>query len=99
MFPGTLTHCRDRKRAKLLKYAERVWGLVKSDENTRIRVAIEKTDEFFRGLGVGTRLADYGVLGDACQIVAERFTRRTKPLSEHGDLKARDVEAILTLRA
>ena len=40
VMPGVLRHQRDRKRAKLLQYAERVWNLRDGDENARIEQAI-----------------------------------------------------------
>jgi hypothetical protein len=58
--PGVMQHQRGWKRKKLLQYAERVWGL-KGAEEACIDQAISKTEEFFRSLGVGTRLADYRI--------------------------------------
>jgi NADP-dependent alcohol dehydrogenase len=52
---------REAKRAKLLQYAERVWGLREGDEDARIDAAIERTEAFFRQMGVPTRLPDYGL--------------------------------------
>jgi NADP-dependent alcohol dehydrogenase len=98
VYPGMIMHTRERKRKKLLQYAERVWQLTRSDKNARILEAIEKTDAFFRFLGVGTRLTDYGVPADASKIVADRLSKG-KPLGENADIKPADVEAILTLRA
>lgn len=98
IFPGTMRHLRERKRQKLLQYARRVWGIVEGDEDARIEAAIAKTEEFFRSLGVGTRLADYNIPAEAGKQVAERLGKRGRPLGERGDVKPSDVEAIIALR-
>ncbi len=53
------------KHAKLLQYAERVWGITEGDNEQRIDAAIAKTREFFEAAGVRTRLSDYQ-LGTEC---------------------------------
>jgi NADP-dependent alcohol dehydrogenase len=61
VLPGMLRVRREAKRAKLLQYAERVWDLRAGNEDERIDAAIERTEAFFRQMGVATRLADYGL--------------------------------------
>jgi NADP-dependent alcohol dehydrogenase len=99
IFPGTMRHMRDRKRQKLLQYAKRVWGLADGEEDARIEAAIDKTEEFFRSLGVGTRLKDYNIPAEAGKLVAERLAKRGRPIGERGDVKPGDVEAIIASRA
>ncbi|MBU4272632.1 MAG: iron-containing alcohol dehydrogenase [Planctomycetes bacterium] len=98
VLPGMLRQQRERKRAKLLQYAERVWQLCDGDEDARVAQAIERTEEFFRSLGVGTRLSDYDIPGDAVGTVASRLEKRGVKLGEHGDLEKKDLVKILTLR-
>ena len=87
ILPNMLRARREEKRAKLLQYAERVWGLAGGDDDTRIEAAIARTEQFFVKMGVGTRLADYG-LGPDCvapvikALEAHRMTR----LGEHRDV-------------
>jgi NADP-dependent alcohol dehydrogenase len=69
VLPAMLRERREAKRAKLLQYAARVWGLVDGDEDARIEAAIVRTEEFFRSVGVPTRLSDYGVGKDAVAAV------------------------------
>ena len=98
VLPGVMYHERERKREKLLQYAERVWGLVEGSEEERIGAAIERTDRFFRETGCPTRLSDYGIKSDTCQGVAERLERRDVSLGEHKEIRADAIEAILQLR-
>lgn len=59
VLPVMLQQRREAKHAKLLQYAERVWGLSSGSEAQRIDAAIVRTRDFFEGLGVKTRLGDY----------------------------------------
>jgi NADP-dependent alcohol dehydrogenase len=98
VLPGILRHQKPRKRAKLLQFAERVWGIREGDEDSRIEQAIEKTEQFFRSLGVGTRLSDYSIPHDAIEIVSARIAKRRMKLGEHGDLGETEVREILEMR-
>jgi NADP-dependent alcohol dehydrogenase len=99
VYPGMMQHTRRRKREKLLQYAARVWQLEAVDVESRINAAIFKTEEFFRSLGVHTRLKDYDISATACScLIANRLAQRY-PLGEREDLSSQDVEAILQLRA
>jgi NADP-dependent alcohol dehydrogenase len=98
VLPGVLQHERGRKQAKLLQYADRVWGIRNGDADSRATQAIERTEQFFRALGVGTRFADYGIPREAVEIVAKRIAQRGMRLGEHGDLAEQAVKEILTLR-
>ena len=99
VLPGMLRHQRERKRAKLLQYAERVWQLCDGDDDSRVDRAIERTEEFFRSLGVGTRLSDYDIPAEAVELVASRLEKRRMKLGEHQDLTENDVKEILAMRA
>ena len=59
ILPALLAERRDSKRAKLLQYAERVWGLRSGSEEERIDGAIKATRDFFERMGIKTRLRDY----------------------------------------
>ncbi len=89
---------RDGKRAKLLQYAERIWGLTDGDEDARIDAAIAKTAAFFEHLGVPSRLAAYPhVAPDTPATVAARLAdREAFPLGERLDITAERVREILT---
>ena len=65
LLPSMLRVRRTAKRAKLLQYAQRVWGIGNGSEDAQIDEAIERTRAFFESLSVKTRLSDYGVSADA----------------------------------
>lgn len=73
LLPSTLHIRRASKRAKLLQYAERVWGITQGSEDERIDQAIAKTRAFFESLGVKTRLSDYGITADAIDGLVQQL--------------------------
>ncbi len=85
------------KKAKLAQYAERVWGVLGTEEE-KARAAIEKTEEFFRLLGVKTRLAEYGA-ENAVEQVPPRLAQRGVVLGERRDIGPDQVREILRLCA
>jgi NADP-dependent alcohol dehydrogenase len=95
---GVLRHQQQRKRAKLLQYAHRVWNITAGDEDAQISEAIDRTEHFFRSLGVGTRFADYNIPHDAIDLVAKRLAKRRMKLGEHADLEETQVKEILAMR-
>jgi NADP-dependent alcohol dehydrogenase len=95
VFPGTMAACREGKRAKLLQYAARVWGIREGGEDERIDAAIRKTREFFESVGVKTKLKDYGVTADVCEQVAKRIGGRGWMLGERHNVGPKEVREIL----
>ncbi len=96
VLPAVLDFKREPKRAKLLQYAERVWGIREGDENARIDEAIERTRGFFEGLGLPTRLSAYGLGRECFSEVASLFAQHNpNPVGEHEDITAEHIPAIL----
>ncbi|MCW7550273.1 iron-containing alcohol dehydrogenase [Photorhabdus sp. APURE] len=77
ILPANLQICRENKRAKLLQYGERVWGIASGDEEQRIDQAIAYTRSFFEDLGIPTRLSDYN-------LGVDDIDRVVKQLEDHG---------------
>ena len=98
IMPAVHRHELTRKQKRLAQYAARVWHLVKGDEAARAAQAIEKTEAFFKSVGVPTRLSEYGIdAADAGRQVAERLAKRGARLGEYGDLGAKEVQEIVLL--
>jgi len=78
---------KEQKKAKLLQYAERVWGITEGSEDARIEKAILKTEEFFHSLGIPTKLSDYN-LGEELieKVLVSLENHGMTALSEHGDV-------------
>lgn len=73
VFNGTLRVLRDQKRAKILQYGARVWGIDEGSEEERIDRTIARTEEFFRSLGLSTRLSEAGIGDETIAEIERRF--------------------------
>ena len=65
------------KQEKLAQYAERVWNVTDGTLEEKALAGIEKTTEFFKSLGIDTKLSDYtkDYKGTA-EIISKRFEER-----------------------
>ncbi|MDF2855261.1 MAG: iron-containing alcohol dehydrogenase [Neobacillus sp.] len=96
VLPALLEVRREQKRAKLLQYAERVWHIESGSEEEKIDLAIQKTREFFEGLGVKTYLSQYGVGADKIPVIVEQLKAHgMTALSETQDLTLDIIQKIL----
>lgn len=87
VYPALLDVRRDKKRAKILQYADRAWHINGGTEDEIIDLAILKTRDFFESLGIKTRLSDYGVTADKIDLIVEQLGEHgLTALSETGDL-------------
>lgn len=87
---------RDKKRAKLIQYANRVWNIKDVSDTEKIDLAIAKTREFFESVGIKTRLSQYGVGADKIPaIIGQLKAHGMTALSETGDLTLDVIEKIL----
>ncbi len=101
VLPGLWRHRRDEKRAKLLQFARRVWGIECIDEDLAIEQAIARTEDFFEAMGVATRLGNYGVDGqEAAASVSSRLDARgASALGERESVTPLIVREVLLARA
>ena len=94
VYPGMMRVMRREKFDKLVQYAERVWGATGTPDE-KVEAAITKTDEFFRSLGMKTRLSEHGVGQDTIDFIVERFRKRGWNLGESGQVTPERVAEIL----
>ena len=98
IMPAVHRHEIKRKQKRLAQYAARVWHITQGDEAARAAQAIEKTEAFFKSVGVPTRLSEYGIdAAEAGRQVAERLAKRGVMIGEFGDLGAKEVKEIVAL--
>ncbi|USE33862.1 iron-containing alcohol dehydrogenase [Endozoicomonas sp. SCSIO W0465] len=78
---------KDKKRGKLLQYAERVWDILEGTDDERIDQAISMTRSFFESLGVKTRLSQYRIeQADIAKVINALENHGMTALSETGDM-------------
>jgi len=98
VLPSVMQVRREAKRAKLLQYAQRVWGLVGGTEDERIDAAIDRTRAFFESVGIPTRLSAYGIGAEAIEpLVAQLEAHGMVALGEHRDVTPAVSRRILEL--
>ena len=87
VYPALLAEMKEQKGAKLVQYAERVWGITTGSDDEKIDLAIVKTREFFESLGIKTHLSEYGVKAEQiADVVAQLEAHGMTALSETGKI-------------
>jgi NADP-dependent alcohol dehydrogenase len=97
VLPSMYRYKLKKKELKLAQYGRRVLGLT-GDDRKVAEQAIDHTEDFFRSLGIGTKLSDYDVdnasaFPQSCVTSMEK--QRTIILGEHKDIRSKDVKSIL----
>lgn len=98
VLPGVLNVMREQKGDKILQYGERVWGITEGTREERIDKTIAATEDFFRSLGLATRLSECSVGEDVVAEVVNRFKVRGTTLGEKTNIDYSVVEQILRQR-
>lgn len=95
ILPVLLQEKRIVKHAKLLQYAERVWGIHEGSDEQRIDAAIAATRKFFEQMGLKTHLRDYGLDGSTIPAMVDKLKEHgMSKLGEHKDIRLEDSRRI-----
>ena len=92
---GTLRTLRDQKHGKLLQYGARIWGIIEGSEEERIDRTLARTEEFFRSLGLSTRLSEEGIGEETIAEVERRFNAQGVHYGEAGNVDGAMARRIL----
>lgn len=95
VYPAVMRRLTTQKKEKLMQYAERVWNIGTGSPEERIALAIKKTENFFRELGLSTRLSQLGIGDDTISEVEKRFSERGTTLGEENNVDCKMVKEIL----
>ncbi|MBO5805407.1 MAG: iron-containing alcohol dehydrogenase [Tidjanibacter sp.] len=98
VLPGVMDVMREQKGDKIVQFGQRVWGITEGTKDERIDATIRSTEEFFRSLGLATRLSELGVGEDVCAEIVRRFRERGTLLGEASNIDYRLVEQVLRQR-
>ncbi len=94
ILPAALRERIEAKRAKLTQYGKRIFGV------DRAEAAIDRTEAFFRELGMKTRLSEHGIDARAAAAEVERrFTSRGFTSGERGEVDGKLAARIVLARA
>ncbi len=99
VLPGVMRLMKDKRRVKLLQYAERVWNISEGSDEQKIETAIQQTESFFRQVGISTRLSEHQVGQDTIDRIVERFAqRKMRAVGAQQDVSIVDVGELLKTR-
>ena len=98
VLPGVMNALREQKGDKIVQFGERVWGVCEGTKEERIDRTIEATEQFFRSLGLATRLSELNIGEDVVEEIVRRFGERGTLLGENNNIDYRLVEQILRQR-
>lgn len=84
VLPGTMDVLREQKGDKIIQFGTRVMGINSGIRDARITEIIRKTEEFFRSLGLRTRLSEAGITTATIDEIERRFNERHVHFGEDG---------------
>ncbi|PCI01692.1 MAG: NADH-dependent alcohol dehydrogenase [Flavobacteriaceae bacterium] len=93
------THNLESKKEKLAQYATRVWDITEGTMEERAKAGIQKTTDFFKSLGIDTKLSDYtDDFKGTAEEISTRFTDRGwVKMGENATLTPTDVATIVEM--
>jgi len=95
ILPATMQVLRKAKGDKLIQYGERVWNITTGTREERIDKAIRCTEDFFRSLGLTTRLHEESIGEDTIGEIERRFNARDAKYGENQDVTGAVARKIL----
>lgn len=95
ILPGTMRVLNEQKEEKTLQYGERIWGIISGTKEERIEKAIEKTEDFFRLLGMTTRLSEEEIGEEVIAEIEKRFNERGVAFGENQNVDGAMARKIL----
>ncbi len=98
VLPGTMNILRESKGDKILQYGQRVWKITGGSREERIDQAIHMTEQFFRSLGLTTRLGEEGIGEKTIVEIERRFNERGVAFGENKEVTGTVARKILTDR-
>ena len=96
VYPSLLRVLKKQKTEKLAQYAERVWNITTGSKEEKADKAIEKTEEFFRQMGLRTRMSEYGIPAEAVDIIYNRLKAHNIAYGENKNVTAEVAREIYT---
>ena len=97
VLPAVYKYEKETKKEKLAQFARRVLHKDGTDEELA-DITIEETIEFFRKMGIKTRLSDYGVSAKTIPIIVKKLQEHEKfNRGEHQNIGPKEMGDILKL--
>lgn len=98
LLPGVMTYMFKEKQQKLAQMGKAVFGIVDGTEEERAHKTIEACEDFFRKMGLKTRLGECGIHKEDIPALAEPIDRQGWKLGEHHNIDSKVASDIMALR-
>lgn len=98
LLPGVMTYMFKEKQAKLARMGEVVFGITEGTEEERARQTITACEDFFRRMGLKTRLGECGITEKDLDALAAPVDKQSWKLGEHHNIDSRVTREIMMLR-
>lgn len=95
ILPGTMSVMKEQKWNKIIQLGERVFQIFDGDESQKVDQTIARTEQFFRSLGLQTRLHELEIGEESIQKIKNRFLDQNTLLGENGNIDGWLTEKIL----
>lgn len=97
VFPATIWRLKEQKEGKILQYGERIWKITTGTNEEKVMEIIQKTEDFFRSLGLVTKLHEVGITDTTIMEVERRFNARNVAFGECHNVTGTVAREILEL--
>ncbi|MDR0419207.1 MAG: iron-containing alcohol dehydrogenase [Prevotellaceae bacterium] len=98
VLPGTMSVLKKEKEAKIIQLGEQVFGIGQGTNDEKVFKTIDAVDNFFRSLGMKTKLSEYGLEKKDLEPIVKRFYERQWKLGENAIATPEKIEVILNER-
>ena len=98
LLPGVMTYMFKEKQVKLARMGEVVFGITGGTEEERARKTIAACEDFFRHMGLKTRLGECGIKESDLDALAAPVDKQGWHLGEHHNIDSKVTRDILMLR-
>ncbi len=95
VMPGTMRILKQQKRDKIAQLGERVFDIVLGNEEERVDKTIQAVENFYRSLGLTTRLSEEGIGEETIETIRKRFNDRGVALGENRNITGEVAKEIL----
>lgn len=98
LLPGVMTYMFKEKQVKLARMGEVVFDITDGSEEERARQTIVACEEFFRRMGLKTRLGECGIKESDLDALAAPVDKQGWHLGEHQNIDSKVAREIMALR-
>lgn len=98
LLPGVMTYMFKEKQVKLARMGEVVFSITEGTEEQKAQKTITACEDFFRRMGLKTRLGECGITEKDLDLLAAPVDKQGWKLGEHHNIDSRVAREIMLLR-